>query len=61
LTNVSAIAAGGYHSLALKHNGTVVGWGYNENGQTTIQAGLTNVSAISAGAFHSLALKVKAP
>ena len=29
LTNVVAIAAGGLHSLALKADGTVVGWGDN--------------------------------
>jgi hypothetical protein len=52
LTNVSAIAAGGYDSLALKNDGTVVVWG-----QTTIPAGLTNVSAIAAGGYHGLALK----
>jgi alpha-tubulin suppressor-like RCC1 family protein len=60
LTNVSAIAAS-LHSLALKNDGTVVGWGYNEYGQATIPAGLTNVAAIAAGYFHSLALKAKAP
>ena len=44
-----AIAAGDIHSLALKADGTVVGWGYNGYGQTTIPAGLTNVVAIAAG------------
>ena len=57
LTNVSAIAAGYYHSLALTNDGTVFGWGSNSAGQTTIPSGLTNVSAIAAGHSHSLALK----
>ena len=46
-----------YHSLALKADGTVVGWGDNDYGQTTIPASATNVVAIAAGSNHSLALK----
>jgi hypothetical protein len=57
LTNVTAVAAGYMHSLALKNDGTVIAWGYNVLGQTTIPAGLTNVTAIAAGYLHSLALK----
>jgi alpha-tubulin suppressor-like RCC1 family protein len=33
LTNVVAIAGGGYYSLALKNDGTVWAWGYNGVGQ----------------------------
>src|SRR2546423_12183843 len=33
LTNVVSIAGGAYHSLALKADGTVVGWGSYWNGQ----------------------------
>jgi alpha-tubulin suppressor-like RCC1 family protein len=58
LSNVVAIAAGDSHSLALKADGTVVGWGANGRGQTTIPASATNnVVAIAAGLAHSLALK----
>ena len=57
LSGVTAIAAGGYHSLALKSDGTVVGWGATATGQTTIPAGLSGVIAIAAGYHHSLALK----
>jgi alpha-tubulin suppressor-like RCC1 family protein len=58
LTNVLAIAAGFTHSLALRQDGTVVGWGSDTNyGQINIPIGLTNVTAISAGGFHSLARK----
>ena len=56
LTGVTAISAGGYHSLALKSDGTVVGWGENNSGEASPPAGLTGVTAISAGRLHSLAL-----
>jgi len=68
LINVSAIAAGGFHSLALKQNGSVWSWGYNYHGQLgngnfatqnhpVAVSNLINVSAIAAGGYHSLALK----
>jgi hypothetical protein len=57
LSDVTAIAAGGYHSLALKSDGTVVAWGANIWGQTDVPAGLSGVTAIAAGGYHSLALK----
>ena len=38
-------------------DGTVVAWGDNSWGQSTVPAGLSNVVAIAAGARHSLALK----
>lgn len=56
LSNVIAISAGGWHSLALKSDGTVVAWGWNSYGQTTIPAGLSSVTAISAGLYHNLAI-----
>jgi alpha-tubulin suppressor-like RCC1 family protein len=43
LSNVAAIAAGRTHSLALKRDGTVIGWGH-----LGVPAGLSNVVAISA-------------
>ena len=57
LTEVTAIAAGGYHSLALKLDGTFVGWGYNPYNQVDIPEDLIGVTAIAAGGYHSLALK----
>jgi hypothetical protein len=72
-TDVTAIAAGGSHSLALRSDGTVWAWGYNSDGQlgdgTTVRSNtpvrvmtgssteLTNVTAIAAGGSHSLALR----
>ena len=52
-----AIAAGGFHNLALKADGSVVAWGYNGYGQASVPAGLSNILAIAAGYYHSLALK----
>jgi alpha-tubulin suppressor-like RCC1 family protein len=66
LSEVIAITAGYYHSLALKSDGTVWTWGKNSNGQlgdgttTNIlvpKQVLSGVIAIAAGAFYSLALK----
>ena len=53
-TNVVAVAAGAYHSLALRSDGTVVCWGSGAG--TNIPANITNATAIAAGMSHSLAL-----
>jgi hypothetical protein len=52
-----AVSAGGYHSLALKADGGVAGWGYNFYGAASVPAGLSGVVAIAGGGYHSLALK----
>jgi alpha-tubulin suppressor-like RCC1 family protein len=57
LTGVTAIAAGGYHTLALKNDGTVVAWGDNSIGQRTVPTGVTGVTAIAAGYNYSVAVK----
>ena len=61
LAGVTAIAAGPYHSLALKGDGTVVAWGCGggriPTGQCNVPAGLSGVSAIAAGTNHNLALR----
>ena len=53
-----ALAAGGYHSLALRADGTVVAWGNNDAGQTVVPVGLDRVIGIAAGLFHNVALRV---
>lgn len=52
-----AVAAGNAHSVALKSDGTVVAWGDNTYGQSTVPTGLSDVVAISAGHNYTLALK----
>ncbi len=71
-TTVSAVAGGGYHSLALTSTGQVLAWGYNVdgelgNGTTTysntpivVSALQTVVTAIAAGSQHSLAIQLAA-
>ncbi|MCD9026431.1 immunoglobulin-like domain-containing protein [Cohnella silvisoli] len=55
-SRVVKIAAGAYHLLALKADGTVVTWG-NSNRQTNVPVGLSGVLSIAGGGNHSLALK----
>jgi alpha-tubulin suppressor-like RCC1 family protein len=54
---VVAIAAEAYHSLALKADGTVTGWGRTDYGQASTPSGVSNVVAIAAGFADSLALE----
>jgi alpha-tubulin suppressor-like RCC1 family protein len=51
-----AIAAGYWHSVALRSDGTVLAWGDNAFSQTNVPAGLSNVVAVVAGDFHTFAL-----
>ena len=41
LTNAVAVAAGNFHSLALKADGTVVGWGGSYYGTAGVPTGLS--------------------
>ncbi len=54
--DVTAIATGDAHSLALQRDGTVVGWGYEHTGGQPPD-GLRDVVAIAANGWHSLALR----
>jgi alpha-tubulin suppressor-like RCC1 family protein len=67
LTGVTAIAAGAFHTVALKSNGTVFTWGSNGGGQLgsgtsddqsnpAVVAGLTGVTAVAAGDLSTLAI-----
>jgi len=68
ISGVTAIAAGDQHSLALKSDGTMWGWGNNDYGQlgdsTQVQRnlpvqvhGLANVTGISAALYTSFAIR----
>lgn len=56
--NGVSIAAGGGFSLALRTDGSVVAWGYNADGQTSVPVeAQSDVVSITAGGSHALALK----
>jgi alpha-tubulin suppressor-like RCC1 family protein len=69
LSNVVAISAGAWSSMALKSDGTVVGWGYNQDGEVATGSfttsvptptpinGLSGIKAVSAGGGDMGALK----
>jgi alpha-tubulin suppressor-like RCC1 family protein len=72
LSGVSAVADGGQHALALRVNGTLEAWGWNQDGQlgngsTSTTGcvcvpsaapvdGLGGATAVAGGYFHSLAV-----
>ena len=57
-TNVVAIAAGGNYFLALRADGTLIGWGNNMYEPLPGPVAVTNPVAVSVGGDHSLALQV---
>lgn len=68
LSGVTSVAAGRYHSVAARNDGTVWAWGYNGYGNlgdgsktqrtVPVQAILiSGVIAVAAGEYHTLALK----
>jgi alpha-tubulin suppressor-like RCC1 family protein len=56
LADAVQVAAGGNHAVALRRNGTVVAWGSECDGKTSVPSGLSSVVGVAAGANHSLAL-----
>lgn len=68
-TNWISASAGGFHSLALRSDGTLWAWGEGSLGQlgdnstvkksspVSVVGGFTNWIQISAGAFHNLAIR----
>jgi hypothetical protein len=56
-TNVIAIAAGTWHNLVLRTDGSVIAWGNNGDGQCDVPPTLRNVVGLAAGGYHNLALK----
>ena len=54
---VVAAAAGYTNTVALRKDGTVVAWGANSFGQSSVPLGLTGVVQVSSSYMHVLALK----
>src|ERR1051325_10157887 len=54
-TNVVAVAAGAYHTLALRGDGSVLAWGDDYAAPCDVPPSLTNALAIAGGGYHSLA------
>jgi hypothetical protein len=52
----TAVAAGSYHSLALRQDGGVRAWGLNDSGQCTVPTDLGRCFAVAGGYAHSVAL-----
>lgn len=50
------IAAGGYHTVGLKSNGTVAAVGDNDDGQRDV-SGWRDIVAVSAGQYHTVGLE----
>ena len=50
------LSAGKYHNIAVKSDGSLIGWGKNDQGQCDTPSG-TNYVAATAGGYHCLAIK----
>ena len=57
INRTDQIAAGIFHSLALKHDGSLSAWGNNDNGQLDVPPPNSEFVAVAAGYFHSAAVK----
>jgi alpha-tubulin suppressor-like RCC1 family protein len=57
MTRFLAIAAGPWHSLGIRSDGSLVAWGWDDYGQCNVPAG-RDYTEIGGGYYHSLALKV---
>ena len=58
----SSSVAGGYnHTIALRSNGGVRCWGWNNFGQCNTPADLGPCSSVAGGNFHSIAIETSCP
>ncbi|HOX56130.1 MAG TPA: family 10 glycosylhydrolase [Verrucomicrobiota bacterium] len=57
VTNAIAVAAGAWHTLALRADGIVVAWQDDSYGQCAVPDSLNSALAIAAGGYHSLAIR----
>ncbi|MDD1649392.1 MAG: hypothetical protein LUO80_03220, partial [Methylococcaceae bacterium] len=51
-----AIAAGDFHTVAMRADGSVVGWGDDLYGQVGVPMAVAKAAAVASGNYHSLAL-----
>lgn len=56
LTGVVAVAARGYHTVALKSDGTVVCFGRNDSDQCNVPTNSSAVAAVSAWLYHTVVM-----
>lgn len=56
-TSFAPLGAGGFHTCAVKTDGTVTCWGDNLQGQTSVPEGLTGVVAVSTSNAHNCSLR----
>lgn len=56
LANIVSLSIGSDHAVALATDGTVIAWGDNSLGQTTVPEGLSDVVHIATGTNHSVAV-----
>ena len=55
-TGIQYMTAGVNHALAIISDSTVIAWGDNSEGQSTIPSTLTNAYSLANGTYHSLVL-----
>lgn len=53
----TVVSAGGLHSMALRSDGSLMGWGDDALGQSSVPPGLGPVKAVDIGFAYSMALK----
>ena len=61
LDSLVTVDGGGFHSLGLKSDGSIVAWGYSIYGQCNVPAPNEGFMAIAAGSNNSLGLKADNP
>ncbi len=56
-TGFTAVAAGAFHSVALRADGSLVSWGWNGFNQVSATPSGTGFTAVAAGYWHNVALR----